>query len=183
MTSGVTAAMRLLTAILLVLFAQGCHARQQMYDAEVRDADGRPCFSVSSEDFGENEKVRVAAIEVSEVTALGAVTSTAWLAVFVDSTPALSVTPSTCVLYGKPETEYQGEEAKSLEPGVRYALGMNAHVWRKEYWQNRRFQAYFCIADDRSIGPRVRQVKWDEQDGRWRWDVCAPADARPRSAP
>lgn len=175
--------MRLLTAILLVLFGQGCHARQQMYDAKVRDADGRPCFSVSNQDFGGNEKVRVAAIEVSAVTALGAVTSTPWLAVFVDSTPALSVTPSTCIVYGKPEIEYQGEAAKLLEPGVRYALGMNAHVWRKERWQNRKFQAYFCIAGDRSIGPRVRQVKWDEQGNQWRWDVCAPVDTRPGRAP
>ena len=175
--------MRLLTAILLVLFAQGCHARQQMYDAEVRDADGRPCFSVNSQDFGESEKVRLATIEVSEVTELGAVTSTPWLAVFVDSAPALSVTTSTCIVYGKPGVEYQGEEAKSLEPGVRYAVGMNAHVWPNKRWQNRRFQAYFCIAGDRSIGPRVRQVEWDEPGGRWRWDVCTPADARPRSAP
>jgi len=176
--------MRLLPAILLVVFAQGCYARQQMYDAKVRDADGRPCFSVSEQDFGQSEKVRVAAIEVSEITELGAVTSTPWLAVFVDSTPALSVTAATCIVYGKSGgVESRAGAAKPLEPGVRYALGMNADVWRRGGWQNRMFQAYFCIAGDRSIGPRVRQVEWDEQDQRWRWDICAPTDIRPESAP
>ncbi|MEG3183671.1 hypothetical protein [Novilysobacter erysipheiresistens] len=154
-----------------------------MYDAKVRDVEGRPCFSVSRQDFGQDEKVRVAAIEVSGVTVLGAVTSTRWLAGFVDSIPALSVTPSTCIVYGKPEVEYHGEEAKSLEPSVRYALGMNAHVFREQRWQNRRFQAYFCIAGDRSASPRVRQVEWDEQSKRWRWDVCALVGAHPGSEP
>lgn len=168
--------MRLLAVIVLALFAQGCNARQHMYDAEVREADGQPCFSVSSKRLGEGEKVRVAAIEVSEVSASGAVASTRWLAGFVRSTPPLSVTPSTCVVYGKPEVGYRGEEAKPLKPGVRYALGMNTHVWRKQRWQNRAFQAYFCIVPgDRHAAARVRQVQWDEQGRKWRWDDCAVA--------
>lgn len=168
--------MRLLAVIVLALFAQGCHARQQMYDAEVREADGQPCFSVSSKRLGADEKVRIATIEVSEVTASGAVASTQWLAGFIRSTPPLSVTPSTCVVYGKPQVGYRGEEAKPLKPGVRYGLGMNAHVWRKQRWQNRAFQAYFCIApDDIHADARVRQVEWDEQAKKWQWDDCAVA--------
>lgn len=152
------------TIVVLALLPTGCHARQRMLDAVVKQSGDLPCFSVPRFGWRATE-LEVTALVVTEVTREGAVISQPWGVGL--STPLREVTVSSrsCLVYGA----VPGEHAAPLRRGARYSLFLNTFT---PDGVNRRYRAYFCLGADEDRDKVVRQVKWDQHAHKRRWDVC-----------
>lgn len=162
----------------LLLSVQGCPAGPRMLDAVVRQSGDVPCFSVSRQDIRRDEFLKVGAIYVTEIGAMGEVLSTPWHAGFVIPGRKLMISESVCVRYGNPGVEHQGQAPAQLEAGRRYDVFINAAVKRGARWDNRRYDAKFCLTQDARGRVAVRQVHWNKKSAEWGWYVCGFPGAR-----
>lgn len=151
----------------LLLNATTCGAMSSMYEAQVIDKDGVPCFTVR-EDHQINAP-RLASIYVSDESPMG---HEMWrqFSIELDRVPIL-FGPSFCLMYGT-KLENTGEFAKpaKLEIGKPYVVGISAFVGKAEHPQNRRYQAHFCLSRTENGSTKVHQIFYNKG---WHYDVCA----------
>ena len=162
---------------IVLLAASGCPAHQKMLDGIVGQSGDLPCFTVPIEGIEGFGTLRVAAIEVSEITEKGAVVSIPWSVGMKGTMPATVLAPSKCIAYGA----IGGQSvAAPLMEGKRYALFINGHVGPLNQGQNRRYSGYFCVIKSGIEEQLVRQVKWDRRARVWDWGVCGTLRSSPR---
>lgn len=161
---------RMCWTMTLLLVATGCDARQRMWKGEVRQSGGLPCFGMPK--IRDAKPAEVAAVTVSEIDEREAVLQTAWNADYTRSTPSVVMSPANCIIYG-----FSGNSSRiigpvlPMQPGKRYAVSINSNVRRGGGWENRRYEAYFCLSPG-VPSMAVHDVKWDQRAGKRNWAVC-----------
>jgi hypothetical protein len=167
---------------LFFLYSSLTSARSEspfIYQAQVLDKNGVPCFTVGGE---QKEKQEFVDIKVSEMS-LGSDYGGGKLWEAHDSvlttpiTPPIILNPSTCVLYGtKFDSEHKSPPAKKLERGKIYDVEFSAGNRGSIY--NRDFTAKFCLISTENGGTKAHQIV--SENGEWLWDICKPLNPTPR---
>lgn len=158
----------LLCTMGLLLNATACGAMSSMYDAQVLDKNGVPCFTVQKNH--QKDAPELASIGVYDESPGG---HEMWrqFSIELDRVP-LFFSPSFCLLYGT-LLENTGKFSKPtpLEVGKPYVVNISADLPKGSGSENRRYKGRFCLSRTESGGIKVHQVIYDKG---WRYEVCQP---------
>jgi hypothetical protein len=130
--------------MLLAFIASGSYAYSRMGEAEVRDDDGAPCFTVTKkEEKRADGKVLFQAISISDRTVKPAVE--VWGFGTEPAGRRQFITNAECYRYGEIPVGAAGEVAPPLQPGRLYSVGINAHP-EDSTDPTHFYSARFCLA-------------------------------------
>ena len=158
----------LVCAMGLLLNATTCAAMSWMYDAQVLDKDGIPCFTVRKDH--QKDVPELGSIGVHGEFPGGKLM---WdeFSIERDRVPFV-FSPSACLLYGTPfENTRESSNPKKLEVGKPYMVNIRTDVPKGEGSEPRRYQARFCLSRTENGGVKVHQVIYNKG---WRYEVCQP---------
>lgn len=156
-------------AMSLLLNATGCVAMSSMYDAQVLDKDGIPCFSVNEGHLKDAPKL--ASINVLDVSQRWSRLMWEQFSIELDRIPIV-FSPSFCLLYGAPlENTGEFSKPKKLEIGIPYEAYISADVKQGKDLESRRYVVHFCLARTKDDIIKVHQVIYNKG---WRYEVCKP---------
>ncbi|MDN5780751.1 MAG: hypothetical protein L0H23_01795 [Luteimonas sp.] len=156
--------------IFLAACAVSTHAMSRVWDAEVRQVANSPCFAIGDAPDVRGHAAEIGVLSVFEVQADG---REVW-AVGSKAKEALILRTGECLEYGD---DISGAntmvQPQPLSAGKAYGISFNAKVG--SVGPSRRYRAYFCLVRTNDEDVVVQQVKWDRDEGAWRWDVCGLA--------
>ncbi len=151
-------------AATFLLLPIACTASSRMADAVVTERDGQPCFALSDQPIN-----RVNAAIVDD---LSTVPPTSIWVVDIDHESGKLL--AGCVVYGQvfPNQKAGHVPATTLRIGHIYEVGLMAErIDPTDPTQG--YVARFCLAPQPgNAKPRVRQIVWNKQAGRWGDEVC-----------
>ena len=159
----------LVCAMGLLLNATTCAAMSRMYDAQVLDKDGIPCFTVQEDH--QKDAPKLSSIDVLDISQRASRMMWDQFSIQQDRVPFL-FSAAVCLLYGTPfENTGESSNPKKLEVGKSYRVDISAFVPKGEGSENRNYRARFCLSRTESGGVKVHQVIYNKG---WRYEVCQP---------
>jgi hypothetical protein len=169
----------LLCIVGLLLNSPSCAAMSWMYDAQVLDKDGVPCFTVK--ESHRKDAPELASIGVLDISRKGNGEMWRQFSIELDRVPFI-FSPSVCLLYGT-SFENTGDFSKPtpLEVGKPYKVGITADVPKGKGSETRRYQAHFCLSLTENGDTKVHQIFYNQG---WHYDVCtSPVKINPPPVP
>jgi len=134
-----------------------------MYQGQVMQRDGLPCFSV--EDNRETRKTppRLAGLNVASYR--DEIAEHVWLRSFPDDSSS-DISPANCVVYG------DDGKAPALKVGEPYSVAINSFISKGTKRENRSYHAYFCVTETPEGQRIVHQVFRNDSKAGYDWSVC-----------
>ncbi len=137
------------------------HAYSAMGDADIRDDNGTPCFSITEQEENDaNGQILFSGVAVYEDKPNGALV---WR---MSIKPAVaSLTAKECFRYGEIPPNADGEKPVELKPGKSYTVELRARAKNKSN-PIHFYSAKFCLAQqaDGKTGVHQIEIKKNEYD-------------------
>lgn len=165
---------RIIFLILVLCFSSASLARSRVADSQVRLIGNQPCFGV----VDQNESVdgpRVVLGLIVYDTRLRP-PKKIWSLRASTKAPA-QFSPDQCLIYGDvPRGMTASGTAPTLETGVVYRVYINARS-QNQRSPTRGYTRSFCLKGNSDKQMEIKEIRWDNTNKRWRYDVCEETPA------
>lgn len=159
--------LRTMVLIVLVSSATGACATSRMGEAEVRQVDGVPCFTIPiKEEQRAGGAPRLSALSVYDASVVP--TTEIWS--FTSKSAKMpTLSSGACILYGQAPSGSEGTKSIPLQIGNKYGVILSTERVDPSD-PTFGYDAKFCLVANPSGSVRVHQVIYNQ---RWRYEVCS----------
>lgn len=149
----------------LAILTVAAGATSRMGDADVREKNGAPCFTVTAQEEKRTGALHLMALNVYDMSTKPVVTVWSFGMSTDDGQP---ISSKTCVRYGHAPSGASGSPAAPLQAGKLYQVFLNAKSTRRNE-PTFGYSARFCLLVQPDGKATVHRVVY--QDG-WRDEAC-----------
>lgn len=156
---------------LLVSGAASCGSASQLgpRDAQIRQDQNLPCFSVVDASETRQTPPKIAALTVYE--RINGRQEPIWDVNYVSTSRPTFLSPQRCIRYGSADQGKVEVPAKRLAGGRPYTIEINSHIRNGDQWENRWYEGHFCLKEGKG-DLQVHVVRWNDQMGELDWNTC-----------
>ena len=165
---------RLICVGLLVCLSNTSLAVSRVADSQVRLEGDLPCFGVADPYENADDAVELLGLVVYDTRTRPA--RKVWSLRSSAKAP-VKLTADQCVVYGTaPNGMIASKNALALERDVIYRVYLNSRPQNPRS-PTRGYTRSFCLKGNSDTQMEIREIRWDNANKRWRYDVCEETPA------
>lgn len=154
---------------LLLLNTEIAFATSRMGDAEVRDDNGIPCFTITKDEENRSGVPALGAITVDDATIKPS--NHVWSFSFKPIGKSQPIASSGCIRYGEaPDGTETSKAAEHLQVGKIYEVFLNASS-PDSHDPTFGYDAKFCLVPQQNSIAKVHQIRYSNG---WHYELCTP---------
>jgi len=159
---------------LLLALPNASQAAFRVGGAQVRLVDDKPCFALADQEQANEAPIEVRSLILYDKRSRPP--KKIW-SLRSSVNPPLQLNPDQCLVYGLvPEGMIESGKAIPLEPGVIYSVYVSVRP-KNPRSPTQGYTRSFCLKGDSDKQMEIKEIRWDNTNKRWRYDVCEETPA------